>query len=73
MLNHRDGMKRSKILLLTGPCGSGKTATVKVLCSELRMKLVEWESPDHYEFAVDENGEEILCEQSQVNSTFKYP
>uniref|UniRef100_F1L066 Cell cycle checkpoint protein RAD17 n=1 Tax=Ascaris suum TaxID=6253 RepID=F1L066_ASCSU len=66
MLNHRDGMKRSKILLLTGPCGSGKTATVKVLCSELRMKLVEWESPDHYEFAVDENGEEILCEQSQV-------
>uniref|UniRef100_A0A915AVA1 Cell cycle checkpoint protein RAD17 n=2 Tax=Parascaris univalens TaxID=6257 RepID=A0A915AVA1_PARUN len=66
MLNHRDGMKRSKILLLNGPCGSGKTATVKVLCSELRMQLVEWESPDHYEFAVDENGEEIICEQSQV-------
>ncbi|VDM49954.1 unnamed protein product [Toxocara canis] len=66
MLNHRNGMRRSKLLLLTGPCGSGKTATVKVLCRELRMELVEWESPDHYDFSYDQNGEEVLCEQSQV-------
>ncbi|VDK59412.1 unnamed protein product [Anisakis simplex] len=66
LLNHRNGIRRTKILLLTGPCGSGKTATVKVLCKELRMELVEWEGNDHFDFMVDESGDEIIAEQSQV-------
>ena len=33
------------ILLLTGPAGVGKTATVKVLAKELRCELHEWSNP----------------------------
>jgi len=31
-----------RILALTGPAGSGKTATVKVLAKELGFELIEW-------------------------------
>ncbi|KAF9644261.1 hypothetical protein BDM02DRAFT_3103228, partial [Thelephora ganbajun] len=34
--------KHRRILALTGPAGSGKTATVKVLARELGFELVEW-------------------------------
>ena len=33
------------MLLLTGPAGSGKTATVEVLASELGLELQEWINP----------------------------
>lgn len=32
----------SPILLLTGPAGTGKTATVKVLAKEMNLNLMEW-------------------------------
>lgn len=35
----------SAVLLLTGPAGSGKTATVEVLASELGLELQEWINP----------------------------
>jgi len=34
-----------RILALTGPAGSGKTATVKVLAGELGFELIEWKNP----------------------------
>ncbi|KAK7101052.1 cell cycle checkpoint protein RAD17-like [Littorina saxatilis] len=33
------------ILLLTGPPGTGKTATLKILASELRLEIQEWSNP----------------------------
>ena len=33
------------ILLLTGPAGAGKTATVRVLARELGCQLQEWANP----------------------------
>ncbi|KAF2903042.1 hypothetical protein ILUMI_03139 [Ignelater luminosus] len=33
------------ILLLTGPTGCGKTATINVLCSIMNIKVVEWINP----------------------------
>lgn len=33
------------MLLLTGPAGAGKTATVHVLASELGLELQEWINP----------------------------
>ena len=35
-------MTVQRILALTGPAGSGKTATVKVLARELGFELIEW-------------------------------
>ena len=35
-------MVEQRILALTGPAGSGKTATVKVLARELGFELIEW-------------------------------
>ncbi|XP_068728111.1 cell cycle checkpoint protein RAD17-like isoform X2 [Montipora capricornis] len=35
----------SAVLLLTGPAGSGKTATMEVLASELGLELQEWINP----------------------------
>lgn len=34
-----------RILALTGPAGSGKTATIKVLARELGFELMEWKNP----------------------------
>lgn len=33
------------ILLLTGPTGCGKTATINVLCNVMNIKIVEWINP----------------------------
>ncbi|ESP00515.1 hypothetical protein LOTGIDRAFT_157788 [Lottia gigantea] len=38
--------KMGKMLLMTGPAGAGKTATVKVLSEELNLELQEWSNPD---------------------------
>ena len=37
-------MVEQRILALTGPTGSGKTATVKVLARELGFELIEWKN-----------------------------
>ena len=42
--------KGPKLLLITGPCGSGKTSTVKVLCHEMGVELVEAEHQEGGEF-----------------------
>lgn len=34
-----------KLLLLTGPAGCGKSATVRVLAREAKLNLVEWTNP----------------------------
>lgn len=33
---------QSSILLLTGPSGCGKLTTLKILCSEMKINLIEW-------------------------------
>ena len=33
------------MLLLTGPCGVGKTATVRALAADLRCEVQEWINP----------------------------
>ncbi|KAE9552215.1 hypothetical protein FO519_004559 [Halicephalobus sp. NKZ332] len=70
--------KGPKLLLITGPCGSGKTTTVKVLCHEMGIELVEAEHQEGGEF--DFNSMEIekadsmffafmrSCEYSSVSS-----
>ncbi|XP_038068442.1 cell cycle checkpoint protein RAD17-like [Patiria miniata] len=40
------GQTRAPILLLTGPAGTGKTATVQVLAKQLQMEVQEWSNPD---------------------------
>ncbi|KAK3091878.1 hypothetical protein FSP39_023378 [Pinctada imbricata] len=39
-------VKRPGILLLTGPTGAGKTATLRVLARELKYDINEWANPD---------------------------
>uniref|UniRef100_A0A915ERY3 Cell cycle checkpoint protein RAD17 n=1 Tax=Ditylenchus dipsaci TaxID=166011 RepID=A0A915ERY3_9BILA len=46
-----------KTLLLTGPCGSGKTTAVKVLCAELGIEVLEFDGNQEYQ--VSYNGEDI--------------
>lgn len=40
------GTKR--MLIITGPCGAGKTAMIKVLANELGAELCEWTDPCQY-------------------------
>lgn len=48
-LSHCDVLKKRKlpaqIGLITGPAGSGKTATIKVLAKVMKYQLVEWINP----------------------------
>ncbi|XP_055842875.1 cell cycle checkpoint protein RAD17 [Episyrphus balteatus] len=48
-MQHCDIMKKKKfpaqICLITGPAGSGKTATIKVLAKIMRYQVVEWINP----------------------------
>lgn len=44
-----------KTLLLTGPCGSAKTTSVKVLCAELGIEVMEFDgNSQEYEFSLNE-------------------
>lgn len=38
-------LQSSQLLLLTGPAGSGKTATVRVLAKHLQLEVQEWVNP----------------------------
>ncbi|KAJ1565753.1 Cell cycle checkpoint protein rad17 [Nowakowskiella sp. JEL0078] len=39
------GNKKDKLLVLTGPTGSGKTAVIEVLSKELNFEVVQWINP----------------------------
>ncbi|VDM95958.1 unnamed protein product [Thelazia callipaeda] len=58
--------RECKLLLLTGPTGSGKTITVKLLCRELKLELAEWSTANFYDLFYDPNGDEVICEESQT-------
>ena len=38
--------KTPKVLLLSGPAGCAKTATLTVLCRELKIEVQEWRNPN---------------------------
>ena len=40
------GCRAPKVLLLSGPAGSAKTATLSVLCTELKIEVQEWHNPN---------------------------
>lgn len=46
------GGSLAKFLLITGPAGSGKTTTVRVLCKKLGINLTEWVNPVDHDFEV---------------------
>jgi cell cycle checkpoint protein len=50
-------------MLLTGPCGCGKTATIKMVCKELDIDLVEFEPGRAFELS---NNEEEVWEESET-------
>ncbi|KAI8815552.1 Rad17 cell cycle checkpoint protein-domain-containing protein [Fimicolochytrium jonesii] len=42
----RAGSSRTpKVLVLTGPCGAGKTAVVRMLAKDMALEIVEWSNP----------------------------
>ncbi|KAA8914975.1 Rad17 cell cycle checkpoint protein-domain-containing protein [Sphaerosporella brunnea] len=43
-----DGSSRKRILVLTGPAGVGKTATVNALAKELGVEILEWRNPTSF-------------------------
>lgn len=58
------------MLLLTGPTGCGKTATVKVLCKKLNVEIREWINP------VDKDRDYVIGQTTQLIeflSGSKYP
>lgn len=66
-MRRKEGRCRGcKLLLLTGPTGSGKTTAVKMLSRELKFELIEWNCPESYDVFYDPEGEEIVYEENQV-------
>ncbi|PVV03006.1 hypothetical protein BB560_002525 [Smittium megazygosporum] len=46
-VNHPNIFKNNRILVLSGPAGSGKTATVKLIASSLNCNILEWVNPTY--------------------------
>ncbi|EEA07089.1 uncharacterized protein CMU_034750 [Cryptosporidium muris RN66] len=40
-----DYLSTCPILILSGPCGSGKTSMLRVLCQSEQIDIIEWETP----------------------------
>jgi broad-specificity NMP kinase len=49
--------------LLTGPCGTGKTATLKVICNDFGVEVLEYESNRAYELSLDS---EEVWDESEI-------
>ncbi|KAL4789206.1 Rad17 cell cycle checkpoint protein-domain-containing protein [Aspergillus venezuelensis] len=45
------GKSQKSLLVLKGPAGSGKTATVSLLSDKLNFRIVEWKSPSASDYA----------------------
>ncbi|SCV69150.1 BQ2448_2170 [Microbotryum intermedium] len=52
--------KWRRVLVLSGPAGAGKTATVKVLAEELGVEILEWRNGGNWEVANDSSRESIV-------------
>lgn len=62
--------RECKLLLLTGPTGSGKTTAVKMLCRELKFELIEWNCSEYYDVFYDPEGKEVVYEENQASHIF---
>ncbi|XP_071800294.1 cell cycle checkpoint protein RAD17-like isoform X1 [Asterias amurensis] len=49
----RSSGQKAPILVLTGPAGAGKTATIHVLAKELHAEVQQWSNPDVASFDVE--------------------
>ncbi|MCJ1388035.1 Cell cycle checkpoint protein rad17 [Xylographa bjoerkii] len=47
------GLERKRLLILKGPSGTGKTATVSAIAKSLNLDIVEWKNPAGSDFASD--------------------
>lgn len=63
--------RECKLLLLTGPTGSGKTAAVKMLCRELNLELIEWDCSESYDVFCDPEGKKVVHEINQASYIFQ--
>ncbi|SGY73232.1 BQ5605_C005g03277 [Microbotryum silenes-dioicae] len=52
--------KWRRVLVLSGPAGAGKTATVKVLADEMGVEILEWRNGGNWEVANDSGRESIV-------------
>ncbi|MCJ1434655.1 Cell cycle checkpoint protein rad17 [Xylographa pallens] len=51
--NVAKGLERKSVLILKGPSGTGKTATVSAIAKTLNLDIVEWKNPTGSDFASD--------------------
>lgn len=57
----------AQICLITGPAGSGKTATIKVLAKNMKYQLVEWINPTDLDTITSLGDQENSYAQSQID------
>ncbi|CAG9863550.1 unnamed protein product [Phyllotreta striolata] len=67
----QDKSKTAKFLLLTGPTGSGKTATLSVLCKTLGISITEWITPIDQEYEYNRTNQ--IEQFSEFLFDAKYP
>ncbi|BGO95909.1 hypothetical protein NBRC10512_005496 [Rhodotorula toruloides] len=52
--------KYRRVLVLSGPAGAGKTATVKALANEMGAEIVEWKEGTNVDYANDDARESLV-------------